>query len=131
MEKTKQQIEISVERQQLIGALVSTDGDDVIIKFDTDGKITTSTALAPKTVDSYDEAAFIRPLNKPKRYKMAEHGYFSPEFDDEVIVTIHVTEVRRGEFNVTFNAYRRAKDGVRYVDPQYLGSKVAQVGKSK
>ena len=128
MEKTKQQITISVERQQQISALVTTDGYDVIIKFDTEGKVTTSGVAPPFTLEQYDVAKFLRPLGKSERYKMTEHGYFSPDFDDTVILTLHVVETRRGQFNVTVNAYRRSTTVTKGIDPQYLGSKVAQVG---
>lgn len=128
MEKTKQQITISVERQQQISALVETDGYDVSIKFDTEGKVTTSAGLEPRTVEEYDEAKFIRPLGRSDKYKMAEHGYFSPDFDTAILLTLHVVETRRGQFNVTINAYRRSTTVTKGIDPQYLGSKVAQVG---
>lgn len=128
MEKTKQQITISVERQQQISALVETDGYDVSIKFDTEGKVTTSGSQPPSTVDKYDEAKFLRPLGRSDMYKMAEHGYFCPDFDPTILLTLHVVETRRGQFNVTINAYRRSTTVTKGIDPQYLGSKVAQVG---
>lgn len=128
MAETKQQTIIGLECNKQVGLLVTTDGDSVRLKFDTEGKITPSVYVPPSAKVAFDEIEFSRPEGSHERFRLAEHGYFSPNFDESVILTLHVTETKRGTFNVTVNAYRRNCPTTAKTDPQYLGSKVVQVG---
>lgn len=125
MAQTKQQATISIDSLKQIGVLAEAKDDGLLITFDTEGEVTPSTYVLPEENDAFGSVMFKRDeRNNSPRYLLSDNGYFSPSGED-VVITIHVTEYKRRCYQVTFNAYRRERG--KYIDPQYLGSKVLKV----
>lgn len=123
MEKTQQQTIIGIESNKQIGVLIIAEDDGLRLRFDTEGKVTPSAYHSPSDLAQFGDVVFKRLDNPHPKYMLSDHGYFSPLFDERVIITIHVTETRRGTYSATFNAYKRDITRTKGIDPQYLGSK--------
>lgn len=128
MEKATKQTIIGIEGQKQIGVLATAEDDGLVLKFDACGKFTPSTYVEASQVNEFSEVKFKRLATENKQYRLADSGYFSPETDSDVVITIHVNEVKRAVYNITFNAYRRRDMHSSMLNPQYLGSKSLQVG---
>lgn len=129
MAHAAKQTTVCIDSYRRIGVLVSTDGDDVKLKFDTTGEASPSPYRCGEAIEAYDVLAFRRPTGHNEHYRLTEHGYFMPSEFKNIVLTIHIIETARSVFNVTINAYSRENYTERRgVDPQYLGSKSLTVG---
>lgn len=127
MAHTKQQTIIGIESNKQIGVLLIAEDDGLRMRFDTEGKVTPTTYHSPSDLVEFGDVLFKRHEGRSAKYLLSDNGYFSPLFDESVIITIHVTETRRGTYSATFNAYKRDITRTKGIDPQYLGSKSVSV----